>query len=404
MSPSNEVATRSQTTVATISPDQTLKACKALHAHIHKTTKAKTSDPSKKNLLVDDEDAIAETPIWLNLTTKRHIADSSRLKPGKIRLPHSLNDNEHATVCLITADPQRAYKDIVASPEFPEALRKRITRVIDYSHLKAKFSQYEAQRKLFSEHDVFLGDDRIVNRLPKVLGKTFYKTTTKRPIPVVIQSKAAKSDGKKKGGNNKDKDGKEGHNAGSAESIAAEVEKALSSALVNLTPSTNTSIRIGLARFSPEQLAANVDAVVAGLVEKWVPQKWKNVKSIYVKGPETAALPIWLTEELWLEETDVVAELPDSQKKAIKEKPNIGKKRKAVTEGKQEEEEEEEQEGATTGTPPKKAKKAKKEKKDKEKEKAALPASNDEELDKQIAERKAKLKKQKAKAKAALED
>lgn len=368
-------------------------------AHIHKTTKAKTSDPSKKNLLQDDEDAIAETPIWLNLTTKRHIADSNRLKPGKIRLPHSLNTDEHATVCLITADPQRAYKNIVASPEFPEALRKRITRVIDYSHLKAKFSQYEAQRKLYSEHDVFLGDDRIVNRLPKVLGKTFYKTTTKRPIPVVIQSKAAKSEGKKKGSNNNDKP-RDGLNAGTAESIAAEVERALSSALVNLTPSTNTSIRVGLARFSAEELAANVDAVVAGLVEKWVPQKWKNVKSIYVKGPETAALPIWLTEELWLEETDVVAELPGSDKKAIKEKPNIGKKRKApeaAAEGKQEGEEQEE-EGA--GTPAKKAKKSKKEKK----EKAALPPSNDEELDKQIAERKAKLKKQKAKAKAALED
>ncbi|ROT43035.1 electron transfer flavo protein alpha-subunit [Sodiomyces alkalinus F11] len=405
MSPSNEIVTRSQTAVATVSPEQTLKACKALLAHIHKTTKAKTSDPSKKNLLQEDDEAVAETPIWLNLTTKRHIADSNRLKPGKIRLPHSLNDDENTTICLITADPQRAYKDVVASPEFPEALRKRITRVIDYSHLKAKFSQYEAQRKLFSEHDVFLGDDRVINRLPKVLGKTFYRTTTKRPIPVVFQSKAAKPDAKK-GNDNKSARGRGSNgangqgqlNAGSAGTIAAEVERALSSALVHLTPSPNTSIRVGVARFSPEELAANVEAVVAGLVEKWVPQKWKNVKSIYVKGPETAALPVWLTEELWLEEKDVVAELPEQDKKAIKEKPNIGKKRKApeaVTEEKQGEEG-----AAGTGTPAKKAKKEKKEKK----EKAALPTSNDEELDKQIAERKTKLKKQKAKAKAALED
>jgi ribosome biogenesis protein UTP30 len=63
-----------------------------------------------------------------------------------------------------------------------------VSRVIGFTKLKAKFSQYEAQRALYADHDIFLADDRIVNRLPAVLGKTFFKTTTKRPVPVVISA------------------------------------------------------------------------------------------------------------------------------------------------------------------------------------------------------------------------
>jgi hypothetical protein len=44
----------------------------------------------KKNLFAEDgsesedEDADEGTPIWLQLTTKHHIADAKRLKPGKM--------------------------------------------------------------------------------------------------------------------------------------------------------------------------------------------------------------------------------------------------------------------------------------------------------------------------------
>ncbi|WYZ46020.1 hypothetical protein EsH8_IX_000245 [Colletotrichum jinshuiense] len=387
MAPSKTVAVASKDVVPSIDPEQTLKASKALLAHIKKAAKQKSEESNKKNLLADPDDeegSIAQQPIWLTLTTKRHIADTTRLKPGKITLPHPLNTDEESTICLITADPQRAYKNIVASEEFPEALRKRITRVIDLGKLKSKYKQYEAQRKLFAEHDVFLADDRIINRLPKALGKTFYKTTAKRPVPVVLSAKAPRVDGKRAKPQQKTPGTL---NAGTPEEIAAEIEKAVGSALVSLTPSTNTAIRIGYAGFTAAQIAANVEAVVKALIEKWVPQKWQNVKSIYIKGQETAALPVWLTDELWLEQKDIVAD--DSEEaKAIKEKANVGKKRKSLEAAEEEE-----------STP--KAKKAKKVTKE-----AAKPApeGDDANLNKQIAERKEKLKKQKAKAKAALDN
>ncbi|EGX88729.1 ribosomal protein L1 [Cordyceps militaris CM01] len=378
MAPSKEVAAIGSNEIVAISYEQSIKASKALLAHIKKAAKESAGKPSaKKNLLVeDDQDDTADTPVWLTLTTKRHIADKSKLQPGKIVMPHPLHaDDESLSICLITADPQRAYKEIVASDEFPADLRKRIGRVIDVTKLKAKFSQYEAQRKLFSEHDVFLGDERIINRLPKILGKSFYKTTTKRPVPVDLRAKVPKVNGKR--GKRPKKTGENDVNAGTPAQIAKEVKKAVGAALVSLGPSTNTAVRVGYASWTAEQIAANVQAVAAALVEKWVPQKWRNVRGIYLKGPETAALPIWLTDELWVDDKDVAADTEET-------KANTSKKRKALV-----------GEEPAAGSPAAKKKKATADK--------HKPASDDAKLNEQIAERKSKLRSAKAKASKAMD-
>ncbi|KAI1395912.1 ribosomal protein L1 [Hypoxylon fuscum] len=386
MASSKSVTLRSETAVSLVDPDQTLKASKALLSHMKKASKEKAANAEKKDLLADSdaEDGVNDLPIWLTLTTKRHIVDSRSLKPGKIILPHSLNTDPEIGICLITAEPQRAYKNLVASDDFPAELRKRVTRVIDVAKLKAKFRAFEAQRKLFSEHDVFLGDARIINRLPGILGNTFFKTTAKRPIPVEIQARVPKSEGKRV---KRTKDANT-VNACTATQLAGEIERAVGAALVNLTPSSNTALRVGTASWTAEQIAENVDVVSKALVERFVPGKWKNVKSIYIKGPETAALPIWMTEELWLDQKDIVTDDSEEAKKTIlpAEKANIGKKRKSL------EAQSEVEEAAAPVT--KKAKKSK----------AAKAAEGDDtKIDKEIADRKAALKKQKKAAKKALE-
>jgi ribosome biogenesis protein UTP30 len=60
-----------------VDPEQTLKACKALVAHIKKSAAAPRDD-GKQDLLADEESTVAETPVWLTLTTKKHIHDSNR--------------------------------------------------------------------------------------------------------------------------------------------------------------------------------------------------------------------------------------------------------------------------------------------------------------------------------------
>ena len=146
-------------------------------------------------------------------------------------------------------------------------------------------------------------------------------------------------------------------------------------------------MRIGFAGWEPEQIADNVDAVVKGLVGKWVPLGWQNVRGVYIKGPESAALPIWLTDELWVDDKDVLANDSAPALKAA-EKANVGKKRKSIGEDEEEAKEEE-------AEPAYKKKKAKKQ---------AAPDGDDDKLDKQISQRKATLRKQKAAAKKAMDE
>lgn len=335
---------------------------------------------------------MAETPVWLTVTTKRHMHDSKKLQPGKILLPHPLvrDDDDAAadtTVCLIVADPQRHYKNLVASADFPEATRARITRVIDVKHLTAKFKQYEAQRALYAEHDVFLADDRVINRLPKALGKTFYKNTAKRPIPVVLAPRKPAADKDAAKGANKraaKKDTADDNiKCRPAAEVAAEIEKAIGAALIHLSPSTNTAVKVGFAGMAPEALSENIVKVANEVANKYVPKKKNGIKSIFVKGPETVALPIWQDTELWLDAAADVIANGSEQAKAIeakREQANVGKKRKVV-------------DPAEEAEP--RSKKAKKE---------SVPEGDDEKLDKQIASRKSKLRSAKAKAKSALDD
>jgi ribosome biogenesis protein UTP30 len=176
----------------------------------------------------------------------------------------------------------------------------------------------------------------------------------------------------------------------SPQNLAAEIEKTLKTTLVALSPSTLTSVKVGFAGWSAEKLTENITAVADDLIKKFVPKKWRGVRSIYIKGPNTMALPIWLADELWTDEVDVLEDRAE-QTKTI-EAPNVGKKRKAV------EAVEVEVEVEVEVDEPKSRKKAKKSKA------LHLPESNDSNLDKEIALRKERLKKQKAEAAASVDD
>ena len=268
-------------------------------------------------------------PIWLILTTKRFMTDQKHLKPRKILLPHSLHDSSDISICLITPEPQRQFKDAIAHPSFPTTLSKRITKVISTKKLEAKYRSFEAKRQLRDSYDLFLADDRIITYLAKILGKTFYKSTTKRPIPVSLSASKPKS--KKNAAFPSAKLQKEISDTKSIVApplIAKEIERTLSTAQVNLSPSTTTAVRVGLASQMPEQLAANIEAVMASLTDTLV--GCGNVRAVHIKGPNTMALPIWLTEELWIEgEMALDEEAAETKAKGSRK----GKRKRTLTEG-----------------------------------------------------------------------
>ncbi|KAJ5176547.1 uncharacterized protein N7482_002424 [Penicillium canariense] len=309
---------------------QVVKASSALLRHIKSNQEEKEKSATKKTLIGDNDSDDEDTPVnneavWLLLTTKKHVVDKNRLKPGKITIPHSLNTSPSLSICVITADPQRGFKDVVADPAFPQELSSRIEKVIGFTKLKARYQSFESRRQLFSEHDVFLADDRIITRLIPTLGKIFYKSS-KRPIPIRI-AEIEKVDGKRVKKDPKQKPSKDEKSASFAAPLicAKEIERTLHSAAVQLAPSTSSAIRVGSSKFTAEQLSENIAAVVNGMAEKFVNKGWRNIKAIHVKGANTMALPIWLANELWVEDGDVVEETA-----AIEDGAKASKKRKSL--------------------------------------------------------------------------
>lgn len=306
---------------------QTLKASTALLQHVRQEAKRLQELSSKKNLLdnADDESDAAEqtghdAPIWLNLTTKKHIVDKNRLKPGKIAVPHSINASPSLSICIITADPQRAVKDVVADPTFPTSLSSRIGKIIGYSKLKAKYRSFESRRQLIAEHDIFLADDRIITRLVDTLGKIFYKDTAKRPIPIRI-AKLDKVDGKRiKSKNQKPPLEDRCAAVASPAIVAKEIESAINAVPVSLRPGTSAAVRVGRASFTPHQLSENITTVASAMIDRYVARGWRNVRSIHIKSPNSAALPIWLADDLWVSNDDVVKDVVADEDEATRQK------------------------------------------------------------------------------------
>ena len=336
-----------------LDPDQTLRASKALLEHIRAETQRIQQASSKKDLLKADNDDSEEdaadgddTPVWLNVSTKQHIVDRNRLKPSRISVPHSLNSSPNLRICLITADPQRGAKNVVADPSFPVNLSSRINRIIGFTKLKARYKTFEQRRELLSEHDIFLADDRIVTRLPNTLGKPFYKGTAKRPIPVDIASQN-RVDGKRvkpSRGVVRSKEDKVAAFA-SPTKVAAEIMRSIDSVPVTLKPGTSMAVRVGLASFTPQQLSENVSSVIKQVIEKHVVKGWRNVKGLYIKSPTSMAIPVWLADELWAEAENVDEaienEVLEAPTESLKRKrnaqhtkgPQVGERKKAKLDG-----------------------------------------------------------------------
>ena len=83
---------------------------------------------------------------------------------------HPLIDPRTSSICLITKDPQREYKNLLESKGI-----KFISRVVGITKLKGKFKPFEARRMLLKENGMFLADERVVPLLPKLLGSKWFE-------------------------------------------------------------------------------------------------------------------------------------------------------------------------------------------------------------------------------------
>ena len=185
---------------------------------------------------------------------------------------------------------------------------------------------------MLAEHDIFLADDRVIARLPETLGKSFYKGTSKRPIPISIN----KRDGieGKRDRDPKKKVPKEEKYATVARPmvVAKEIESALNCVPVSLRPGCSVAVRVGHSGFTPQQLAENVNTVALRVIEKHVAKGWRNVRSIHIKSPTSTSLPIWLSDDLWVDDGKVVEQQETEQPIAIESATREKRKRKTKSE------------------------------------------------------------------------
>ncbi|KAK9458362.1 ribosomal protein L1/ribosomal biogenesis protein [Dipodascopsis uninucleata] len=288
-----------------LSKEQTKKAVSSLLKHIEKTKAETEADKSKKlNLLADNVDSPKET-ILLVVGTKKYLSDKLVMKPKRILVPHPLYDPEQTSICLITKDPQRLYKDVLLADDSP--VKDIITRIVGVSKLKGKFKQFQARRQLRDEYDIFFADDRVAPLFPELLGKSFI-SVKKLPIPINLQSPKALAEQKaQRAGSKKRKlseisteelESKE-KTAISTKRVKAEIDRTLKSVSVIVPAGSNTTIKVGYSTFSADDVTENIEAVVEGLIKsKVIKDGWEGIRSIHVKTAQSVSLPIYLADKL----------------------------------------------------------------------------------------------------------
>ena len=179
--------------------------------------------------------------------------------PLRLTLTHPILSTV-PSICLITKDPQRYYKDLLKTKDIP------IGRVIGVGKLKKKFKEMEAKRILCDSYDVFLVDERVLPIIPRWLGKYFYRKG-KAPVKVKLTVPDLKS----------------------------EVETAARSFMLsNLGTGNTVSIPCGRVSFDNEMIVENVSAAVKE-IKTQVKPGMKNIKSIYIKTELSVALPVYVS-------------------------------------------------------------------------------------------------------------
>lgn len=231
-----------------VSEKQCKLAVNALLDHAVKVQEKK----QETELLADKEQNV-----WLVITVKQ-MHPEKNLKPHRIPLAHPLVDPRTSSVCLITKDPQREYKDLLEKHGI-----RFISRVVGIEKLKGKFKPFEARRLLLKENELFLADDRVIRLLPGLLGKKFFQAK-KQPIPVSLTKKDLKG----------------------------ELERAVSSTYFHQNLGTCTSVKLGTVSQTSAQVLANLKTALPAVVKN-VKGGWDNVQSLHIKTNSSVSLPIW---------------------------------------------------------------------------------------------------------------
>ncbi|RLV96484.1 Proteasome-interacting protein CIC1 [Spathaspora sp. JA1] len=257
---------------------------KAISELVKFTTREQEKSTKKDSLFEEDP-----SKLYLTINTKKYLSSKPQFKPKVITLPHSIHPTD-IRICLIIRD------ELVKTNEQLESLETELTKVdqiLPGTVLKKDYKNFEKRRELFNQYDLFLFDDALMNLMPSLLGKIFYKSN-KIPVPVRVVS---------------------GDKELSLVTLKNQVNKVLTSTWY-LPPMGNiVSINIGNLNEEVEKLIDNVNKVVESF-------DVKTIKSFMIKTDVSPALPLYYTDNLFDEE-DLAKE--EDKKEDVEDEEEVDK-------------------------------------------------------------------------------
>ncbi|KAJ8439624.1 hypothetical protein Cgig2_021000 [Carnegiea gigantea] len=180
--------------------------------------------------------------------------------PHTIPLPNPLISPYSPTfrICLLVKD-----RYSLSSKQKIESELLPISNVIKLSKFRKEYESFENKKKLCDSYDAFFTDKSMIPVLPRLIGRYFYK---RRKDPIGIE--LGRSDWKE------------------------QIAMALGSAMLFLRTGTCSVVKVARESMGREKIVENVAAAIGGVVGV-VPKKWKNVRALHLKFPESLAMPIY---------------------------------------------------------------------------------------------------------------
>lgn len=281
--PSKEVKSKGlqseESQASIVSKNVADKAISELGKYLDRET---AKEESNKTLLFDNDDETRN--LFLQITTKKFYSSKPNFKPKMIKLTNSYLNPESKSLktCLIIRDQLITDNEQLETIE--NANLPTLQQIIPLNALKTEYKHYEKRRQLYSEYDLFLVDDALLNSMPTLLGKIFYGNGNKKiPLPIRVTSTS----------NNKEF---------SITTIGNQLSKCLTSTFFLPPVGVNISIKIGTITedFQQNQLVENLQDVLNHFDKD-------TLRSVMIKTDHSPALPLYYTEKLYSDE-DVLSD------------------------------------------------------------------------------------------------
>lgn len=232
---------------------------------------------SDKTLLFDNDEETKN--LFLQITTKKYYSSKPNFKPKLIKLSNAIYKPELKSLktCLIIRD--QLITDSEQLETIENANLPTLQQIIPLSALKTEYKHYEKRRQLYSQYDLFLVDDALLNSMPTLLGKVFYGNgNNKIPLPIRVTSTT----------NNKEF---------SITTIGNQLNKCLSSTFFLPPVGVNITIKIGSISddFKSNQLVQNLEDVLSHFDKD-------SLRSVMIKTDLSPSLPLYYAEKLYSDE------------------------------------------------------------------------------------------------------